>query len=425
MRRIVRQRHRKAWSKVLALGVACVILLLPSPGAKGQGNAESEEFCFMCHASRELTGEGGRSLFVDQEAYLGSVHGQMGFGCTSCHTDADSEDMHSVPLNPVSCGECHAGITQEHAGSIHKTEGVECIDCHGTHDIQPGQAEDSRTQVLNIHKTCGNCHFNGLRGAKWERVVGFLESAHARGLEEHGLTVSATCTSCHGAHKVVPTGHPDSPVSYARIPRTCGQCHGGILNSYLRGVHGSNFLEGISDVPVCTTCHGEHDIAEPERLESRVYRTKVARVCAQCHDNEELMARYNVPAGQVRSFQDSIHGIALEFGSTRVANCASCHGFHDILPSVNTQSSVHPDNLPQTCGQCHEGAGVRFAGGRVHLVDLKEENFIAYLVTRAYQILIAGLLAGFILYISADLWDWIRRRRATPQPKSTERADCE
>ena len=35
------------------------------------------------------------------------------------------------------------------------------------------------------------------------------------------------------------------------------------------------------------------------------------------------------------------------------ANCASCHGFHNIFPSSDVRSSVNADNLNQTCGRCH------------------------------------------------------------------------
>ena len=372
----------------------------------------AEENCLLCHGTEDFTDSAGRSLYVDEQQYSASVHGQMNFPCSICHADAVSEDIHPTPLENVYCGACHADAAQEHAGSIHATVNTGCADCHGKHDILPVNDEESRTNILIRHETCGRCHFRGLRGAKSEKVVGFLESVHARALRESGLTVSATCTSCHGAHRVVLVSNPNSKVSHGQIPTTCGQCHAGILQNYLRGVHGSNFAAGVEDVPVCTTCHGEHAIIEPERWESRVYRTKVARVCAECHDNETLMTLYGIPANRLRSFGDSIHGIALAFGSTRVPNCASCHGFHDIFPSEDVRSSVHSDNIPRTCGQCHAGAGTQFAEGKLHLVNLREENFAAFLVRRAYQLLIFGLLAAFLVYIGADLWNWWRTRKS-------------
>jgi len=46
------------------------------------------------------------------------------------------------------------------------------------------------------------------------------------------------------------------------------------------------------------------------------------------------------------------------------ANCASCHGVHNILPSSDPRSSVNAANLAKTCGVCHAGAGSRFTIAR-------------------------------------------------------------
>ena len=34
-------------------------------------------------------------------------------------------------------------------------------------------------------------------------------------------------------------------------------------------------------------------------------------------------------------------------------DCASCHGFHGILPSTDPKSRTNPKNLARTCGACH------------------------------------------------------------------------
>jgi formate dehydrogenase gamma subunit len=71
----------------------------------------------------------------------------------------------------------------------------------------------------------------------------------------------------------------------------------------------------------------------------------------------------------VSSYKDSYHGLASQFGSKVVANCASCHGVHNILPSTDPKSMISANNLPQTCGQCHIGAGANFASGKIHLTS--------------------------------------------------------
>src|SRR6266545_3454820 len=76
-----------------------------------------------------------------------------------------------------------------------------------------------------------------------------------------------------------------------------------------------------------------------------------------------------VASARVSSYKDSYHGLASQLGSKVVANCASCHGVHNILPSSDPRSMISANNLPQTCGQCHVGASVNFTNGKIHLTS--------------------------------------------------------
>ncbi len=59
--------------------------------------------------------------------------------------------------------------------------------------------------------------------------------------------------------------------------------------------------------------------------------------------------------------------MASKVGSNTVANCASCHGVHNILPSSDPRSTINHANLAKTCGQCHPGANEKFIATKVHL----------------------------------------------------------
>jgi len=196
---------------------------------------------------------------------------------------------------------------------------------------------------------------------------------------------------------------PSSRVSRKNIINTCGQCHLGIKHDYLEGVHGQAFLKGSHDVPVCTDCHSEHSIQAPQFLSSSVYPTKVAKVCSRCHDNEALSQRYGFLTSRLKTYSRSYHGIASRFGETKVANCTSCHGFHDIRPSSDPKSSINPKNLPQTCGKCHPGAGVNFTKGKIHVISEKLSNKWAYYVRIFYIILISSIISFFLIFILVDL----------------------
>jgi cytochrome b subunit of formate dehydrogenase len=126
-----------------------------------------------------------------------------------------------------------------------------------------------------------------------------------------------------------------------------------------------------------------------------------------------LGEKYDLPAAQVPSYEDSYHGLASRGGVERVANCASCHGVHDILPSSDPRSSIHADNLAETCGQCHEGAGTRFAIGPVHVVAKSTPNVVAYWIRAIYVPLIWVVVVGMVLH---NLLDLVKKTR-NPVPR--------
>jgi cytochrome b subunit of formate dehydrogenase len=141
-----------------------------------------------------------------------------------------------------------------------------------------------------------------------------------------------------------------------------------VQRAFDASVHGLAVQRGATGAPVCTDCHGEHKILAPSEPGSLVNPARVSSLtCAQCHANERLADKYDLPRDKVPAFEDSYHGLALRAGSTHVANCASCHGVHNILPSSDVRSTVHPTNLAKTCGACHPGAGSTFALGPVHV----------------------------------------------------------
>src|ERR1035438_2594875 len=53
------------------------------------------------------------------------------------------------------------------------------------------------------------------------------------------------------------------------------------------------------------------------------------------------------------SYQESVHGRAIEKGSQKAAVCTDCHGSHEILPANEAKSPIYKSNVPATCGKCH------------------------------------------------------------------------
>jgi hypothetical protein len=204
-------------------------------------------------------------------------------------------------------------------------------------------------------------------------------------------------------------------VARKNIPETCGTCHGGVLAEYKESIHGASFMAGKKDAPVCTDCHGEHTVQSSTVPSSKVFTQNVPETCGRCHQDERLVRQFNLATKRVASFRSSFHGIALKFGELKAANCASCHGFHDILPASDPRSRIHAKNIPKTCGACHANAGTNWAQGKVHVADPSEDNHWVYLIQKFYVAGIGASMGLFLLYIFADLWAWRRRRRRGAQ----------
>jgi cytochrome b subunit of formate dehydrogenase len=364
--------------------------------------------------------ESGRTLAaVDAEAWGASVHAAAGFGCVACHVELDGvvEFPHAGGLERPDCAACHGEAGEALSAGVHgrAENGPDCVTCHGAHDVRQTADPRSPVSALRVVETCASCHTAGVEGAgPADSAAAFVsqyrESVHGQAIARAGLSVSASCQTCHGAHEVHPAGDPRSPMYRARIPETCGGCHSGVLSGYAGSVHGRALAAGDSSAPVCADCHREHDIRAASDRSSGVFPTRVAELCAGCHDDEAFAVRYGLAARRLLSYRESYHGVASRFGDARVANCASCHGWHEVLPSSDPRSSVAPGNLARTCGGCHRGAGENFAKGKVHIVDERTDNPAAHLVRTAYVILMSVVLGGFVAFILADVWARIRGR---------------
>jgi len=323
--------------------------------------------CSTCHA--------------DEAAWVPhSVHSALGdAACQSCHGD-HHEVASAAHLAPAKCASCHADEVKEFRQSIHgqaaaagDPDAPNCVSCHGpAHQIQPSSDAASTIAKKNLPDTCASCHSNQHFLARHKipfahPVELYRQSVHGRAVVD-GDGAAATCSDCHGSHGILPARDARSKVNHFNIPATCGECHDEITKTYLESVHGQAMNAGEQGAPVCSDCHGEHLILGPKEQGSLVNASRVSMTtCGRCHSDERLALRYNLPADRVPSYADSYHGLASRGGSQSVANCASCHGVHNIFRSADPRSTVNAANLSRTCGACHAGAGEHFVIGPVHV----------------------------------------------------------
>jgi len=370
----------------------------------------------------------GMSLYVDPEAFKASVHADL--SCTDCH--ADVKDVpHTATLRRVDCSGCHSEVAATYAKSAHVVrfggkpvaDPPACVDCHGAHAITKSSVSTSPVYFRNVAATCSRCHGNPEIAASLNIPIPgaaklYDESVHNRAVVDLGLNKSATCIDCHGAHNVKDRRDPASPINKTNLPATCGKCHFGVYAIFKDSVHGTALARGVPDAPNCADCHGEHAIRAVKDPNFPATVSIATTSCPTCHAAEKLAARYGVPVGKVRGYQESYHGLSARLGDKTVANCASCHGDHAIFPSSDPRSTIYPANLPVTCGKCHPGATANFARGNIHVGPGGMGGVIKQWVQRIYIWLIVVVIGGMVLHNGFDFFRKMqaayRKRRRQP-----------
>jgi formate dehydrogenase gamma subunit len=320
---------------------AALLISLPFTAAAGLKNSD----CLDCHSDKTLskTNAAGKevSLFVDAARLSGSAHKTN--TCASCHADiTEKHPDDNVAPKPVSCATCHESQTESYGASVHGLA------------LKAGRAD------------------------------------------------AATCQDCHDSHDIIAASSTLSPLYVLRQAETCGACHDQEAKDWAASVHGKALIAGVRDAPTCTDCHSEHKI---ESLKGDSSSPRIsADVCSRCHASERLNTKYNLPADRVKTFFESYHGLASQYGSTLAANCGSCHGSHKILPSSDAGSTINRVHLVETCGKCHPGANEKFAFGKIHVDNAAAtagttmSDQINWWVRKLYLLLIFGVIGAMLVH---------------------------
>ena len=366
------------------------VLLLTLGGPPPRQSAPQNATCLACHGQPGAKSPSGQNIYVDPNHFEKSVH--AGLSCTSCHTSITSFP-HSAKAQPVQCSTCHSSEASDVAVSVHAKVGTTpCLDCHGDpHSIVPVTNPASPVYPLNVPRTCGTCHSNPSMAQKYglpNVYAMYMDSIHGFALTKEGLLVAASCSSCHGTHKILSHTNPQSPTYRTNIPQTCGKCHAGPEKAYYSGIHGQLLKAGAIQAPTCTDCHTAHNIAE---VQSVAWQMKTSATCGNCHKQ------------QYSTYLDTFHAQVSALGYTEVAHCWNCHGYHDILPPSDPKSMVYPANLVTTCGTCHPGANESFVSYQPHADPRDPHKYQALSAVTLFMNLLLISVLGFF-GIHTILW---------------------
>jgi hypothetical protein len=157
-----------------------------------------------------------------------------------------------------------------------------------------------------------------------------------------------------------------------------------------------------------------HDINDPTTALARV---QSPQLCAGCHDDEELMAKYDISTDVFETYVADFHGTTVTLFEhqdptveTNKAVCYDCHGVHNIKSPDDPHAGIKA-NLLETCQECHPDATANFSDAWTsHFKPSLENNTLVYLVDLFYQIIIPLTLGALGFIIFTDVYRRVRDR---------------
>ncbi len=271
--------------------------------------------CLACHNkngfSVELDSGETLSLTVLTDEFKKSTHAANKVTCVTCHTDITgfphpkrtTETIRDVKLKYyTSCQQCHADQFTQTLDSAHQKSlaagnknAAVCADCHNPHTQQ--KITDDLGKLLpaarlHIPETCAKCH-----SAIYDT---YKESVHGKALIGEDNADVPTCIDCHGVHNIQ---DPTTATFRNSTPYLCAKCHTNealmykyglstqVLNTYVADFHGTTvvlfdktFPDQPTNKPVCTDCHGFHDVARVDDPQKGLsVRENLLKRCQKCH----------------------------------------------------------------------------------------------------------------------------------------------
>ena len=367
-------------------------------------------------------------------------HGVSGYEqCLNCHgaEGIKPEPPNHTTFDEDSCSSCHSSATV----SLPEND---CLSCHSQPDLSMTLASGENLSLYinpevfaaSIHGDkllCTDCHssistyphpertipsrrdyniaqYELCKMCHFDNYAKTLDSVHYEMLSS-GNARAPLCTDCHGAHNVTLPYQPRTKISL-----TCSKCHQDLYNLYADSVHGKALIEEDNyDVPVCTDCHLSHTIEDPRTV---TFHLKSVDLCSSCHSNEKLMQEYGISTNVVKSYLEDFHGTTVALISKQSrdiwaeeAVCTDCHGVHDIQQVDSPDSPVIKANLVDTCRKCHPEATANFPSAWLsHYEPSIDKAPWVFFVRWFYRLLIPFILVGLSAHILLDLWRTITNR---------------
>lgn len=298
---------------VVALAALAASTAVAAPAFQGEPD---NEVCLGCHSKPDMskTFPNGEvlSLHIDGTKFTQTVHWQEDVACVTCHAPMAQFPHPAFAAQTVRdakyqlyrvCQECHFERYNSVLDSVHQTalaggdkNAAICTDCHNPHTQTRITDKETGQVLLGAHlvipQTCAQCH-----SAIYEK---YKESVHGKALTDLGNKDVPTCIDCHGVHNI-----QDPTTAHFRndTPLLCAKCHTNetlmkrygistnVVDTYVADFHGTTvtlFEKTDPDLPtnkpVCTDCHGIHDIKLVDDPTAGIHLKENLLVkCQRCH----------------------------------------------------------------------------------------------------------------------------------------------
>ncbi len=296
---------------LLLAAAATIWLMVGHVQASVPANKPDNDACLSCHGKPNMllkVGDDTMFLTIDASKFHDSIHGQNQLNCVDCHVDMTSFPHPSYPktsrrefqfalyqTTSQGCANCHKEQTNQVKQGVHQQtldvgnyNAAMCADCHNPHYVEPA-ADLSRQEIPDV---CARCH-NDI-------ATEYKASVHGAALIGQGNPDVPNCISCHSNHDIV---DPRTAEFRNNIPLLCAKCHTNasimdkygistnVLNTYVADFHGTTvtlFEQTSPDLPtnkpVCTDCHGVHDISNPNNPQTGIaLKQNLLVKCQRCH----------------------------------------------------------------------------------------------------------------------------------------------
>jgi predicted CXXCH cytochrome family protein len=471
----------------------CLIFLfwlaLPSPPLFSNELPVSEETrrCLECHARPGLKitflNYETQSASLNASRFTQSAHGSM--DCSTCHPDFaagrhpartfKNKTQYRVKASLV-CRRCHTDEQMKrhsvHSGLLtEERKGTPpiCTNCHSSHAIarirqngsvaneeqycmtchvrpQVMHMESGERRVVTVHTkilknsvhgklSCSDCHYGfssedhpkrnfrtvrdftlasseSCRRCHFDKYTKALEGIHYTLLSQGRLN-APVCTDCHGSHDISRMGNDRSASA-----KRCQRCHSREYEIYAKSVHGDALINGHNqDVPVCIDCHTAHTIKDPFSLD---YREQIPQMCSNCHARKDIVGKYGLSTDVVKTYLSDFHGVTLGIYRIQKANeqpgrpiavCTDCHGTHNITATTGPDATTVKNNLVKRCQKCHRDATERFPDAWLSHYEpsLSRAPFV-YIAGCAFKVFIPLMIIGLVLQILLHIWRYAINR---------------